>query len=98
MSFSVPATGSQSLRPPLPPDHDKQLMKVARELEASFLTEMLKSAGVGKSREVFGGGAGEDHFSSFLVQEYAKSTVQAGGIGLSESIYRSLVQTMESTT
>lgn len=98
MDFSAPATGTQSLRPPLPADHDKQLMKVARELEASFLTEMLKSAGVGKSRESFGGGAGEDHFSSFLVQEYAKATVQAGGIGLSESIYQSLVQSRETAT
>ncbi len=98
MDFSVPSTGTQPLRQPLATDHDKQLMKVARELEASFLAEMLKSAGVGKSRESFGGGAGEDHFSSFLVQEYAKATVQAGGIGLSESIYRSLVQSKEATT
>ncbi|MDA8585800.1 rod-binding protein [Rhodobacteraceae bacterium] len=68
-------------------------MQVARELEASFLTEMLKSAGVGETRKTFGGGAGEDQFSSFLVREYADAMVQAGGIGLAESLYRSLVQT-----
>ncbi len=53
---------------------------------------MLKSAGVGKPREGFGGGAGEEQFSSFLVQEYAEATVAAGGIGLSETIYQSLVK------
>ncbi len=74
---------------------DQKLMEVARQLEASFLAEMLKAAGVGESRETFGGGAGEDHFSSFLVREYADATVQAGGLGLAESIYRSLVQVKE---
>ena len=74
---------------------DTRLMAVARELEASFLAEMLKSAGVGEPRETFGGGAGEDQFSSFLVQEYAKATVHAGGIGLAESLYHSLLRTKE---
>lgn len=75
---------------------DQKLMDVARKLEAGFLAEMLKAAGVGETRESLGGGAGEDHFSSFLVQEYADATVQAGGLGLAESIYRSLVQSKES--
>ncbi len=86
--------GLPPLRPPLA-DHDQKLMKVAQELEASFLSEMLKNAGVGKARDAFGGGAGEDHFSTFLVQEYATATVEAGGIGLAESIYRSLIRNQE---
>ena len=57
---------------------------------------MLKSAGVGKPRESFGGGAGEDHFSSFLSREYADATVASGGIGLSEAIYRALVRQEDS--
>lgn len=69
-----------------------KLMAVAEKLEASFLAEMFKAAGVGEARKSFGGGPGEDQFSSFLVQEYADATVAAGGIGLAESIYRSLVQ------
>jgi len=76
---------------------DSNLMEVARELESSFLTEMLKAAGVGEARKTFGGGAGEDQFSSFLVREYADATVRAGGIGLAESIYRSLLQVKEAS-
>lgn len=76
---------------------DPNLMEVARELESSFLTEMLKAAGVGEARKTFGGGAGEDQFSSFLVREYADATVRAGGIGLAESIYRSLLQVKEAS-
>lgn len=66
------------------------LWQLARDLEANFLAEMMKSAGVGKARDAFGGGSGEDQFSSFLVREYADATARAGGIGLRESIYRAL--------
>jgi len=62
----------------------------AKELEAGFLAEMLKSAGLGKTSESFGGGAGEDQFSSFLVQEQARAMVDAGGIGLSEAFFNAL--------
>lgn len=74
--------------PPAP--KDKALMDAAQKLEATFLAEMLKSAGLGQSSESFGGGAGEDQFASFLVQEQALQMVKAGGIGLSESIYETL--------
>ena len=69
---------------------DEALRAAAEKLEASFLAEMLKSAGLGTSRGFFGGGAGEDQFGSFLVQEHAKAMVDAGGIGLSQSIYEAL--------
>ncbi|WP_299968708.1 rod-binding protein [uncultured Roseobacter sp.] len=69
---------------------DRALHHVAQKLEASFLAEMLKSAGLGKTSEHFGGGAGEDQFSSFLVEEQAMYMVKAGGIGLSESLFHAL--------
>ncbi|MCV3269902.1 rod-binding protein [Roseobacter sp. WL0113] len=69
---------------------DRALREVAEKLEANFLAEMLKSAGLGKTSEHFGGGAGEDQFSSFMLQEQAMQMVKAGGIGLSESIFHAL--------
>lgn len=74
------------------PDH-KELRKVAVDLEAAFLAEMLKSAGFGKSRDSFGGGAGEDQFGSLLVRAQAEKMAQAGGIGLAESLYQALLET-----
>jgi Rod binding domain-containing protein len=62
----------------------------AEKLEATFLAEMLKSAGFGKTSETFGGGAGEDQFASFLVQAQAEQMVKAGGIGLAEQIFNAL--------
>ncbi len=69
---------------------DQALREVADKLEASFLAEMLKSAGLGKTSEHFGGGVGEDQFSSFMLQEQAMQMVKAGGIGLSESLFHAL--------
>ena len=66
------------------------LRNAAEDLEASFLAEMLKSAGLGKPQASFGGGAGEDQFSSFLVHAQAKEIVKSGGIGLAESLFDSL--------
>ncbi|MBW4706966.1 rod-binding protein [Roseobacter sp. YSTF-M11] len=71
-------------------NRDLALREVAQKLEASFLAEMLKSAGLGKTRDHFGGGSGEDQFGSFLVQEQAMQMVKAGGIGLTESLFQAL--------
>lgn len=66
------------------------LRKAAQQLEASFLAEMLKSAGLGRTGTAFGGGIGEEQFASFLLQSQAETMVKAGGIGLSESLYHAL--------
>jgi Rod binding domain-containing protein len=66
------------------------LRAAAEKLEAAFLAEMLKSAGVGKTPTAFGGGAGEDQFASFLRQAQAEEMARAGGIGLAEALFQSL--------
>lgn len=71
-------------------DQHARLRDAAQKLEASFLAEMLKSAGFGEVRSSFGGGAGEEHFSSFLVDAQAEKMVQAGGIGLAEQLFEAL--------
>ena len=74
------------------PDPHAELRNVARELEASFLAEMLKHAGFGEARSSFGGGAGEDQFASLLRIEHARAIAQSGGIGLAESLFESLLE------
>lgn len=69
---------------------DRALHEAAQKMEASFLAEMLKSAGLGKTRDAFGGGSGEDQFSSFLLREQAMMLVKTGGIGLTEALFESL--------
>lgn len=78
-------------KPPSPIEkRDAALFEAAQDLEASFLAEMLKSAGFGKPRDAYGGGVGEEQFGSFLRQEQAKQMVKQGGIGLAESLFEAL--------
>ncbi len=72
------------------PKQDQALWHAAQMLEANFLAEMLKSAGLGATSEHFGGGVGEDQFASFLRMEQAEMMVKSGGIGLAESLYEAL--------
>ncbi len=74
--------------PTLPgPSNDARLREVAMQLEATFLSEMLKSAGVGAVSESFGGGVGEEQFGSYLRDAQAREMVKAGGIGLAQSLF-----------
>ncbi|MBQ2261878.1 MAG: rod-binding protein [Loktanella sp.] len=69
---------------------DARLRDAAQELEATFLAEMLKSAGFGTSRTAFGGGVGEDQFSSFLREAQSTEMAKAGGIGLAETLFHAM--------
>ncbi|WP_028913561.1 rod-binding protein [Pseudorhodobacter ferrugineus] len=66
------------------------LREKAAQLETAFLAEMLGFAGLGAARESFGGGIGEDQFSSFLRQKQAEAMVTAGGIGLTELLFQAM--------
>ncbi|WP_375255069.1 rod-binding protein [Yoonia sp.] len=85
------------LPPPRPaspiPDYiqnDAKLRDAAIKLEATFLSEMLKSAGLGAMPESFGGGAGEQQFASYLRQAQADEMAKGGGIGLAEALFEAM--------
>ncbi|WP_170763443.1 rod-binding protein [Ruegeria lacuscaerulensis] len=75
-----------------PPTTTEKLKEASIELEAAFLAEMLTSAGLGEARQSFGGGAGEDQFSSFLVKQQALQLAKSGGVGLSEILFQSMME------
>jgi peptidoglycan hydrolase FlgJ len=77
--------------PSSPPDIDR-LRTAAAALEAGFLAEMLKAAGLGQPPSGFGGGVGESQFASLMVEAQAQAMVAAGGIGLTEHLFDSLTR------
>jgi Rod binding domain-containing protein len=85
--MTIPPIAGQ---PAAPVPKDAELMSAARDLEVTFLAQMLTSAGLGKTSSTFGGGVGEDQFASFLVEEQARKIVDQGGIGLAESLFEAL--------
>jgi peptidoglycan hydrolase FlgJ len=71
---------------------DMKLREAAQQLEATFLAEMLKSAGLGAQKSALGGGIGEDQFASFLRDAQAQEMAKSGGIGLAESLFEAMKQ------
>lgn len=69
------------------------LRRAAEELEGVFLSELLQPVFEAFDTDgLGGGGAGERTFRPMLVQEYAKSMVAAGGIGLADALLADLVR------
>ena len=54
---------------------------IADGLEKAFLTEMLKYAGPKPIEGSFGGGIGEDQFSSMLTETYAQALAERIDLG-----------------
>lgn len=76
---------------------DDRLRDAAQKLEATFLAEMLKSAGLGAARDSFGGGQGEEQFASFLRDAQASEMAKAGGIGLAEALFEAMKMRVDAT-
>jgi Rod binding domain-containing protein len=70
-----------------------QITKTSRDFEASFLSSMLTTMlqGVGAASGPFGGGPGEEMWTSFLADAMAKQMVRAGGIGVSKAVAREML-------
>lgn len=81
--------------PALSLEREEALRAAARDLEASFIAELLKQAKFGEARGAFGGGVGEEQFASFLRAEHAEALAARGGFGIAESIFNALVARSE---
>lgn len=76
----------------LPAARLEELKETAQRLETTFMTEMLKAAGLGKPVGGLNGGLGEQQFASFRLEQQASAMVKAGGIGLTEALFQSLAR------
>jgi peptidoglycan hydrolase FlgJ len=68
----------------------------AVDFEAVFLNSMFNEMFTGIDGEgPFGGGGATGVWRSFLTEEYAKSFARAGGLGIADHVYRSLIAQQE---
>lgn len=66
---------------------------LAQDFEAVFLNSMFQQMFTSTSGDgPLGGGGAAGTWRSFLTDEYSKSFVKAGGVGLSDSIQRALIE------
>lgn len=70
--------------------------KAAQEFEAVFLNTMLQSMFTGlEEGGTWGSGHGADAWQSLLIDEYARTIADNGGIGLADSVERELLSLQE---
>jgi flagellar protein FlgJ len=68
----------------------------SQDFEAVFLKSMFQQMFTGIQGEgPFGGDGATGVWRSFLTDEYAKSFAKAGGIGIADHVYRSLMAQQE---
>ena len=65
------------------------------DFEAMFLNSMFQQMFANVGKGPFGGGPGAGIWRSFLTDEYAKSFVKAGGIGIADQVERALLAQQE---
>ena len=68
----------------------------SQDFEAVFLNSMFQQMFSGLQGEgPFGGSGATGVWRSFLTDEYSKSFTKAGGIGIADQVYRSLMAQQE---
>ena len=65
------------------------------DFEAMFLNSMFQQMFSGVGQGPFSGGHGANIWRSFLTDEYSKSFVKAGGIGIAPQVTRELLAQQE---
>lgn len=93
MSEGIPLVGAPLLPQPQHEQFTPEIQRVGREFESMFLSEMLRPMFEGLDTDGLGGGGeGEQMFRPMLIDRYAQSLSQSGGVGIAESIMRELTR------
>ncbi len=76
---------------------DQKIRKTANDFETMFLENMMSQVFPQESSEgpLGENGTGGQVYRGMLVNEYAKSIAKSGGIGMSDTIYRQMLQMQE---
>ena len=74
------------------PEAQKKTRAKAQDFEAMFLNSMFSQMTSGiKGDGPYGNTPGTSIWRSMMTEQYSKSFAQAGGVGLSNDVYRTLI-------
>ena len=103
-TFSLPAPGlspadllaSAQANAHSPSPLKTKAMAAARDFEAIFLNSMFQSMETDVNGEgPFGGSGATGVWRSMLTDQYARNFAKAGGIGIADQVYKSLLAQQE---
>jgi peptidoglycan hydrolase FlgJ len=76
-------------------ENPNKLREAAQDFESVFLNSMFQQMFANVGQGPFSGGPGASIWQSFLTEEYSKSFVKAGGIGIADHVMRALLARQE---
>ena len=93
----TPAAGAalSGIDPKLAKARGAKAKAAGEDFETVFLNSMFQQMFAGIGRGPFNGGPGAQVWRSFLTDEYSKSFVKVGGIGIASQIQRELLAQQE---
>jgi Rod binding domain-containing protein len=94
-AMTYAATAALAGRPDLAAAKAAKAKATAQDFEAVFLNTMFQQMFAGVGNGPFSGGHGAQVWRSFLTDEYAKSFVKAGGVGIAPQVERELLAQQE---
>jgi peptidoglycan hydrolase FlgJ len=97
ISGIVPAAPPPQLDPKMSAGNAGKARAAAEGFETVFLNSMLQQMFANVGEGPFSGGPGAGVWRSFLTDEYAKSIVKSGGIGIADHVQRELLAQQEQT-
>jgi Rod binding domain-containing protein len=95
LSADATAALSGSLKKMTASDRAAKAKANGEDFEAVFLNSMMQHMFENVGKGPFSGGQGATVWRSFLTDEYSKSFVKAGGIGLAKEVERALLAQQE---
>jgi flagellar protein FlgJ len=92
---TAPAKGQKDSK--LTPEKLREIDKKAKEFEAMAIGQLLQPMfETVETNGLFGGGIGEEHYRSFLVNEYGKMlATENGGLGIAKHVRDHMIKMME---
>ena len=94
-ALSPAATAALAGKPGAAASRAAKATATGQDFEAMFLNSMFQQMFSGVGQGPFSGGPGANIWRSFLTDEYSKSFVKAGGIGIGAQVTRELLAQQE---
>lgn len=83
----------------VPPQSIEKARATSEDFEAMFLNSMFSQMTTGlKGEGPFGDTPGTGVWRSMLTEQYSKSFAKAGGVGISDAVFRALIMQQASQT
>lgn len=99
IAFHAHPTAIRSAKPadPLAAAKDNEKAReVSKQFESVFLMQVLENMSSGLDNDpMFGGGAGDEIYRSMFNEQTAGAIANKGGVGIADSVYRSILQMQE---